>query len=226
MIKNIQKDCKKIDNENIKNKELSQIASEIYELEEQIANERKKKFVITISVIIILLCIFKIFIGQINISFPNVINQHKNRLYSVYLNNEKISIGIEENKNLISIPYIFKYSIFSSHNYAGDIDYAQMKYKIGEKLIIKIESFDCFSENFEYKITCVGNNSGKNMEMATNIKYQMLIRKTKKGEEVVYDGVFVNQIEKYLSDKGTYSVFINATYENVESIIYFNIKIE
>lgn len=222
----MQKECKDINSKTLKNKELRLIANEIYELEEQIANERKKKFAIIFSVIIILFCIFKIFVGQINMSFPNVINQHKNRLYSVYLNNEKISIGIEENKKLISIPYIFKYSIFSSHNYAGNINYDKMRYKIGEELTIRIESFDCFSKNFEYKISCVGNDSGKNIKKATNIKYQLLIRKTKKGEEVVYDGLFVNQIEKYLIDKGAYSIFIKANYENVESTIYFNIKIE
>lgn len=200
---------------------IKMIKTEWYE-----GKERRKKIAITLISILFIFCTFKIFVGQIIVSFPNISNQHKNRLYSVYLNEKSVSVGIEENKTIINIPYIFKYDIFSSHNYNGDLNYEQLKYKIGDNLKINIESFDCFSKNLNTKISCVGNTSENKIVEAKNIRYEMLIRKTEKGEEIIYKGVLINEIGKYFSEKGSYAIFITARYENVESTVYFNIKME
>jgi len=209
-----------------KQEELQTTIKEIYELENQIRKEKKKKQIKLVLFILLIIFLFKVFVGEINITSPNLFSQHKNRLYSVEINSKSISLGVEEYQSIINIPYVFKYNLFSSHKYNGEVDDNQLKFASGEKLEININSFECFSEDSKYKISCVGITNENNIVKTSDTKYELLIRKTSKGEKVFYNGEFINEIEKYLTEKGSYSIFINAKYKNVKSVIYFIIKIE
>ncbi len=71
---------------------------EMNKLNNEFRKEKKKKIIIISSVVIIAFVLFKIFVGEINITIPNLASQHRNRQYDVSVNNTLIDVGVEETK--------------------------------------------------------------------------------------------------------------------------------
>ena len=59
-----------------------------------------------------------------------------------------------------------------------------------------------------------------------DLKYHLYIKKNSKGEKVFYDGNLIDNISDYLDEIGSYHISIVAKYKNVESTIYFDLKVE
>ena len=69
----------------------------------EMRNSRKKKNIIIASMVIITFVLFKIFIGEINITIPNLASQHRNRQYDVSVNNASVDVGVEETKKKLQL---------------------------------------------------------------------------------------------------------------------------
>ena len=196
---------------------------EINKLHNEMIKERKKKIIITSLVIIASFVLFKIFIGQIDINSPNIANQHKNRLYQVSLNDEIVTVGVEEIETKTIIPFILYLKHTSSHSFLGK---DSLNYKLGEKITMDVKSFECYAENLKYPLSCVSDSGNLIKKEKNDLEYYLHIKKNSRGEKVFYDGNFVNDLSDYLTEKGNYHISIEAKYKNVKSIIYFNLKIE
>lgn len=195
---------------------------ELVNINNEMRKERKKKIIIISCAIIFAFILFKIIIGQIDINSPNVINQHKNRLYQVSLNGEKITVGVEEVESKTIVPFMVYLKHYSSHSFFGK---DSLNYSLGDKLTIDIKSFECYTKD-EFQLSCVSDNGNLIKKEKNDLDYHLNIKKATKGEKVFYDGKFVENIGDYLNEPGIYHVSIVANYSHVKSTIYFNLKIE
>lgn len=214
----------KIDKNN--KEQLRQTIAQMHKLDQEINKEKNKKQIIIILSIIFLTCIFKIFIGKIDIVMPNLFSQHQNRLYKIELNEQIISIGIEDYKKTTIIPFVLDYTIFSSHRYYEDIGVSRPTFEKGDEINLLISSFDCYNSKIEHKVSCVGTTNNANKLKTNDTEYSLIIRKTSRGENVFYNGKLIDNIGKYFVEKGSYIVFIKGKYQNVTSVVYFTIIIE
>ena len=181
--------------------------------------KRKRMIIIVISILVILL--FKIFIKEIDITMPNVQSLNNNRLYQVSLNSEKIFVGVEEVEKKAIVPFVLYLKYNSSHSFLGK---ENLKYNLGDNINLNIKSFECFADNIQ--LSCIQNKNNLVKKEVFDTKYKLYIKQNKKGEKVMYDGKFTNDIGKYFPEKGNYYVSIVAEYKNVISNVYFYLKIE
>lgn len=172
---------------------------------------------------------FKIFIGELNITLDNnnPFSLYKNRLYDVELNSETITIGVEEYKKTTIIPFVLNLNIFSNHTFYQNDKDMYLKHNLGDHIFLDIKAFECYypQKNKKVATTCAKDYNSLLKEEVDDIEYNLLIKSTRKGEKIAYSGKFIQDISEYFTEKGQFLVRITATYNNVKSDIYFWIKI-
>lgn len=198
---------------------------EMNKLDNEIRRSRNKKIIIITTIIVIVFSLFKILIGEINITIPNLSSQHRNRLYDVSVNNTLIDIGVEETKRTTIIPFIIYINDFSSHMFFGEKDENSLKFEKGNNIILKVDSYECYTKNDNIQLSCVGNSSNAEKVKTEDTSYTLRIKKLNRDETITYNGKFINNISAYFTEKGKYRVFIIGKYKNVTSTIYFNLEI-
>lgn len=183
----------------------------------------KKIFFISF-VFIVIFFLFKIFIGEINLNFSNIFSQHKSRLYEVSLNDDLINIGVEETKKTTIIPFIVYANDFSSHSFYSEKDESELKFNLNDMINVSIKSYECYSNNTELQLSCVGATGLKKV-IVNDTDYTLRIKRLNKAETITYNGEFLSDISGYFPEKGRYRIFIYGKYKNVTSTIYFDIEI-
>ena len=172
---------------------------------------------------ILSILLFKLLIGTfvIALSYPN------NRMYAVTINKTMASVGVIEEKILPIIPFLFDLKLYSNNTFYGEDLSTVYKMKQEQPVVINIESYKCFVivGNTKTQIKCGNNDSNIIYEKTDDTKYKLFIRETIKNGIVLYDGALINDITSYLTKKGYYYVEIRGVYSNVNSRIYFWIRI-
>lgn len=195
---------------------------ELIKINNDIKKEKKRKIITILIIFVVSFLLFKLFIGQIDINSPNIINQHKNRLYQISLNGEKITIGVEEVERKTIIPFIIYLKHYSSHSFFGN---DSLNYKLGSKIVLDVKSFECYTKD-DFQLSCVSDNGNLIKKEMTDLKYHLYIKRNSKGEKELYNGNLIRNLSDYLTEKGSYHISIVAKYKNVESTIYFDLKVE
>jgi hypothetical protein len=210
----------KKDNKNLRIETLADICK----LERVRKKELKNKIIKWCATIIISIILFKLIFGTIIIAFVYPYN----RLYSVTLNDIKLSVGVVEEKTITLIPVIVKVKLFSNHTFYGDDLSTVVVIKQGSSYILKIKSYNCFAmvNNVKAPLRCSNENKKTVNELTNDTSYRLLLTESKKDGKELYNGPFINDITSYLKETGYYNVFITGKYGNVESRIDFGIKIE
>lgn len=197
---------------------------EINKIDNELRRAKKKKVIIITSIILISFSLFKIFIGEINLNFANIVSQHKNRLYEVTINNTLIDIGIEETRRTTIIPFIIYTNDFSSHMYFGVKDGQNLKFVKGHVIILNINSYECYAKKIDIQLSCINDYGNYKKIKTNNTNYTLRIKKLNKKETITYNGKFINNISNYLPENGKYRIFITGKYKNITSIIYFDLE--
>ncbi len=184
--------------------------------------EKKRRITKLIIFIIIALSLFKIFIGEINISLPIY---YDSRLYDVTLNDKLITVCVDEYRKYPIIPFII-YNVYSDlHCFYQDDEGTQTRpFNKGDKVYITIDSFKCFNSINNGETSCYPYKYQRRKKVY-DTKYSLLIQRAGGAEKIIYDGEFVNDITNYFSEKGVYSIGMIAKYGNVKSIVSFSIRI-
>lgn len=183
-----------------------------------------KKIILYIFLILILaFIIIKIFVGKL---FINVEIPYYNPIYSLNFNNEIIGVDIEIRKNTTIIPktvYITSYSTIYNN-----IEPIEIKY--GEEMNLDIKGYYCFTnltgnktptecENLKHEIM----NEIDNIKINTiEIYGGSLVGET---GDLVYEGEYQSNITNLINKKGNYSIKINLSHENIDSDVYFRLKV-
>ena len=183
-----------------------------------IKNERKKKIIYILSIIILIIVFIKIVFGAIYI--PNVLKYpfNKTRFYKVTLNDELISSEYFLTQKLPIIPYlntrmIDKIILIITYDGNGL-----------DKFIIDIESYSCYYKGHQTRC----KDEKQNMEKNYDTKYtRLVIERTTKPAEIIYDGEFINDLTPYIKNRGNgiYVVTIYANYSFIETKVDFDISI-
>lgn len=203
-------------------KESKEVLKELNKLINESKKERKQKIIRIIIISLSMLSLFKIFIGEINLSIPIYYNY---RLYDVTLNKKLISVCVDEYRKNPIIPFIVNNNYVDLHCFHQDAE--GMKTRIfnkNDKIHITIDSFECFNSINNGKTSCYPYKNQRKKEV-NDTKYSLLIQKAGGAEKVIYDGDFVNNIIDYFPEKGVYSISMIARYGNVKSNVSFSIEI-
>lgn len=195
------------------------------ELNRLIAEDKKlkNKSIIKIVILTVLLIIlFKLLIGEINLSLPTY---RFHQMHDVTLNEELITICIDEEKKSPIIPFFINNVSFDLICYYHDIGNPKNHtFNIGDEIKITVDSFECFNSINGDKASCYPYE-GKEKRPVKKIDYSLSIVRNYKGQKVIYTGDFINDISDYFLEKGTYTVSIISKYRNVKSNIFFSLKI-
>jgi hypothetical protein len=211
--------------EMIKNQEENkkEAIKNLYKINNELKNSRKKRVLKIILPIIMLFILFKMFIGEIHLNLPIYYNH---RLYEVTVNEELVNVCIDEYRKKTIIPFIIYNNYVGLHCFHQDnVEEKTNIFNKGDEIHITINSFECFNLTND-KMSCYPNYKNLTKKEAKDIKYSLRIVRNYKGETVIYDGDFIDDITNYFVEKGTHSISIIAEHGNVKSIVSFSIKIE
>lgn len=196
---------------------------ELQKAEGEWKKNRKAKLITLIFFIIILFALFKIFIGEIVIE--NVVYYNKNRWYTIKINNEKVFVHVDEEQYITIIPFMVSFKSISIANfYSDDISVSDFQIIKGDILNLTIDSYTCSYEQYKMQMPCNSDKENLIKTITNDTKYSLFIRRNK-NQEVMYNGVLVNDISKYFPEKGGYFVFITGNYKNVVSYISFIVNV-
>lgn len=118
------------------------------------------------------------------------------------------------------IPFLINFnSKYIGGNYIkGDEDATMYKPDDSDKFIINIDSYSCYSN--DYQVECRFDT--QEMKKNNDTKYTNLqIVRTNNPYEEIYNGEFVNDITDYVKSKGVYYVGVTAEYSLIETQVSF-----
>ncbi len=184
---------------------------------------RKKKIIIWVSCIITIFVIFKIFVGEIILE--NIASYNKNRWYIVKINNESTTVHVDEKQYTTIIPFMVRLKSISTANFYGDDpSISEIQVNKGDDINMTIESYTCSYEAYDMQMPCNSDKEKLIKTITNDTTYNLFIRRNKH-QEVMYDGVLINDISKYFPENGGYFVYITGNYKNVVSYISFIVNV-
>ncbi len=185
-----------------------------------LSKERKRKVMIFFLVIIGIILAIKIFFGTIELN--NIFGYPSNnaRFYELNVNETKVNVSYQTKQQIPLIPFLINLNSY----YLG---YSKVNNDIGSDFVaddskdylININSYKCYSES-GYQVECKKIN--QTMKLSNNVQYKkMIITRTTKPLEEVYNGKYINDITKYVDDKGVYCIQIYVKHSLVTDELYF-----
>ena len=215
---------KDFERQELTKKEEDRLRKEYFEdvtkLNSQIKKEFRKKLIIIISITVIVILVIKIFLGTIEIYNPFGYPASKARFYKVRINDELVTVDYDLNQRISIIPFLINFNnhYFGSSYIETDEDGTEYHPSNSNEYIIEIKSYTCYS--LDYQVECMKDS--QEMKENNDTKYTNLkITRTNKPYEVVYDGKYINDITKYVKEKGIYAVTITAEYSNIDTDVTF-----
>lgn len=184
----------------------------------------KMKFLIKILVIVVCFCLIgvliRVFHGKIYYSH-SLFNYNKSIEYSLYLNEERISVGFEDVEETPIIPGLFYFRRLNMGSWYNPEKLNDEIYFEGDKNILTIKSNECYIRTNKIRVNCDSSND-KLIRKEVNVKIERLfIRKNGKKEHIMYDDKFISDISSFVEEKGYYYIEIYAEYDNVKTKLYF-----
>ncbi len=184
---------------------------------------KKKKVIIWVSCIIVFFIIFKIFVGEIILE--NIALYNKNRWYIVNINDKPLTVHVYEEKYSTVIPLMVKIKSVSNTTFInGDMVINEVQVNKGDDINLAINSYTCSYEAYDMQMPCDQDKKNLIKTITNDTTYNLFIRRNKH-QEVMYDGVLVNDISKYFPETGGYFVLITGNYKNVVSYISFIVNV-
>lgn len=197
-----------------------EILLEINKSDKEIKKDRKNKILLVGGILFIVIIVIKILFGTIEIYNIFGYPSSKARFYKLTINGEETTVNYTLTHKIPVIPFLVNFnSIYLGGSYiTGDEDGTSYKPDNSDKFVINIDSYSCYSK--DYQIECKFDN--QNMKKNNDTKYTNLqIVRTNNPYEEIYNGKFVNDITQYVKSKGVYYVGITAEYSLIETQVYF-----
>lgn len=185
--------------------------------------EMKKQKIKSFLIFLMLLIIFKILIGTIEINSP--LEYSKNRLYEITINETPVSFQAIDHHRVFIIPYFLYWNSYHLNTYYG-IDYDAVYYINPDEseYILDVESYSCLSKSKERQVGCEPLDNFHKIKNKDTVYTNLFIRKNGRKEKIFYDGKLIKNITPYIQEKGEYYIRIDAKYKNTTSKLEFFIK--
>lgn len=191
-----------------KNEELQKEILQDYMKSSKKSHKKTKKKLIIISLIVIaIIVVIKVFWGTVELYNVLGYPPSNSRYYKVTVNNKQVEISANIRQKIPLIPYLINFnSYYIANSDISNDDTGPFFYANDSKnYYININSYKCYYNNTQ--VEC--KNNEQTMEKADDEKYEkMVITRTSKPYEVVYDGEFIEDIAPYVLKKGSYCVEI------------------
>lgn len=174
-----------------------------------------KKFFTLLLCLLLIVILFKIFVGHFFIvtSLP-----YNNPIYKLTINSEVKGLGMEIKKYNEILPNTLSFvtnAIVFTPPQRFEINY-------GERILMNIKGYYCFS-NINGKNLQVGcaNYEHEIMKEINNINYTHLVIKGGSliglTNDIVYDGAYKADITDLLNHKGIYTISIEVEHDNIKA---------
>lgn len=186
------------------------------------SKEVKNSKLSTIIFAIVLIILFKLIVGTLDI--PNPMPYGRGMFYEVTLNGRMTELEVKNIHKFPIIPFFANIVSYSSNLFGWDFDSLVFDSST-EKIIIDINAYTCHSKNFNNRMSCNSvYEEGVTTKEVSDIEYTHLI--VRKGYKEVYSGKYKSDISEYITGKGHYDINISAKYKNLynEIFIMFDIK--
>lgn len=150
---------------------------------------------------------------------------YNHRLYDVTINDEIISVCVDEYRKDPIIPFMIYNNYVGLHCYHREGQRQDHKFNIGDKIKINIETFECFNKLNNKSQTSCYPFLNQELKKTDDTNYSLSIKKSGGNEKTLYEGELIFDISDYFMEKGVYSISIIANYDNVKSVVSFVIRI-
>lgn len=194
----------------------------------EIKNAKKKTLKVLIFILLILLVILigiRLVIGRIYLSiYPLTFKQSVE--HKLYINTEHYTVSFEDNKDFPIIPGLFYFRRSNSGSWYNMDKLNEDIIFEDDKIIIDILSDECYTHTDKVRVGCdlVLTDEATNKLIRKRVKSEisrLVIHKNGKNESVKYDGKFINDISKYVKDKGYYYIEVYVKYDGVSTKLVF-----
>ncbi len=158
-----------------------------------------KRYLLSLFVIICAITLFKVVIGTISIK---ALFYHNG--FSLQINDNPIGITTKQELSRDFIPFLIRYHNVYENKFFPGTNFKDV-YEIEKKntYILKIETYECIYEGDGNKTNCE-NDKTRQIEIL-NVKYDLKITKD---NEIIYDGIFIEDITPYIKE-GKYNLIIS-----------------
>ena len=205
-------DLEKIKHESLK--DLNKINNKLHK-------SKKIKWIIVLIIIISLFIIFKLTIKEI--VFPKISTSSiSENMHQIFINDIPVSFTVETTEKDTIIPsliYLGKYNIYTHYE-----EYINTNLELDkniQNINLDIKSYKCLNDKNK-KIDCNYNSSNKKEEV--NFEYRMSIQTSMKDDGILYEGEYISDISKYITEVGkNYRIEIYIKEEDKTTIIIFNL---
>lgn len=212
--------------ENEKLKKLQREAyNDLQEADRVLKKYKKKKIIVTLTIITLVVAFIKIFFGTIEIYNPFGYPSTSSKFYKVSVNNELTNSHYTVKHTIPLIPFLVHFDSYYMGNsdVRDDLENDKLNIKEPNKVIIGIEEYKCFSKDM-HRIEC--KNIHQKMEKTNEEKIKsMVITKISNPHGEVYNGKYMKDISKYVKDKGIYHIQIVVGHSLTRTKVYFYIQI-
>jgi len=192
----------------------------LFEVTREYRNERKRKLLTILGILVVVVGAIKIFLGTIEINgiLPYVTN--KSRRFDVTINGEHILSNCKIKNRVPVIPYLIYFN--RSNTYFNKInDDVPISYREkSEKYILEVKSYSCHTKKSGAQVEC-NKYGNEELEERDDIEY-LGLKIT--NISLVYDGEYINDISNYIRNSGQYNVVITARYDNIITDVSFSIE--
>lgn len=173
-------------------------------------NNTYKKRITKISIIIIIIIALRIIFGPLVI--PNFLGfpTGYNRYFLIKYNDNAVSVDYKLVNKTPLIPFLIyvKSSYKDTSKYTSE-DISTTYITDEDNIKVDVKSYACYSGKSRIKCDYYSNNLKKEKKLTLE---SIKITHTNKPYKVVYDGPYVSDIGKFITDKGSYTITITGKY--------------
>lgn len=138
-------------------------------------------------------------------------------IYRVTVNDEAINFKYINDKSYPLIPYFVYF-----HNIDSSNDNVKNTIKYSRSMILDISATLCRSKdaNGDYVDACYYSNP-----IYEDVKTDIKNIKITSNDNVIYSGIFNNDLSTYINNKGIYNIEVVSNYNNVKTTLIFDVEV-
>ena len=177
-----------------------------------------KKVLMILLTVVIVLVLIRVCIGELHYSV-SIFRLNKSVEYKLLVNGEHKTISFVDTEDTPIIPGVIYFrrenvgAWFNMDELNEDLIFSE------EKVRLDFIVSECYTHTDKVRVNCDSDND-KLIRKEVKPKFKKLfIRKNGGKNKVMYDGKFINDISKYVREKGYYYIEIYAEYDGIDTML-------
>ena len=213
-----------MEKKSIMSKESRQALLDLHEIRIEEKREKRKRIFQILCYAVVIIILFKLLIGTI--SLPGFVPTKDKRKYELVFNDVKPIVSVTVTKKIPIIPTMIEFEglWYNSFSLEGSL-YLTIPLNENGKVYLDIYSYTCETklDGKIYDMECK-DYGDLNFIPKNDVSYHLLIRSDY--GEIYYDGPYIREIEKYLSNDEHRLVIVTGKYAFTEVEIVTHVKVK